>query len=219
MFIVIDWTDGSWKKTQKALLVERLRKLWYEVEQIDFPQYGRKSAWLAENYLNGEYWSANEVTPYQASIFYAVDRYDAAKKIRTWLNEGKIVISDRYVSASMWHQAWKIDNLEEREKFLDRLEHLEYEIFAIPKPDINIFLYVDPDISRNLALKVAKVNMDKSKDVHENDSDHMRKASEAFDYVAKKYSRKKIYGSNDKNELRAIDDISEEVFDYIKTKI
>jgi len=36
------------------------------------------------------------------------------------------IISNRYVSANMIHQAGKIDNKKERDKFLDWLEELEY---------------------------------------------------------------------------------------------
>ena len=45
------------------------------------------------------------------------------------LDERKIVICNRYVSASMIHQAGKIQDKKEREEFLDWLEELEYGIF------------------------------------------------------------------------------------------
>ena len=214
VFIVIDGTDWSWKRTQSNRLVEKYRSEWYEVEKIDFPQYGKPSAWPAEEYLNWKFWSADDVTPYQASILYAVDRFSAANTIRWWLNEGKIVISDRYVSANMWHQAWKIDNLEERDKFLEWLEDLEYWILNLPRPDVQIFLYLDPEVSRKLALNVEKPNMDKSRDVHENDANHMRKASESFLYVAKKFNRIKI-NCVDNWKMRTIDEIWDELYEKV----
>ncbi len=118
----------------------------------------------------------------------------------------------------MGHQAGKIHDLTEREKFLDWLDHLEYEIFKIPRPDINLFLYVDPEISRNLALHVEKQNMDKSKDVHENDAQHMKDASNAFKYVADKYKRKTIH-CLEKDTLRTREDIAEEVMSYVLPQI
>jgi len=72
-FIVIDGTDGSGKATQTELLVQKLKQQGYEVEVADFPQYGKKSATLVEEYLNGNFGSAKEVGPYRGSIFYAVD--------------------------------------------------------------------------------------------------------------------------------------------------
>ena len=213
-FIVVDGTDGSWKKTQTEKLKEKLISLWYEVEKIDFPQYWKPSAWPTEEYLNGKFWKADEVTPYQASLLYAVDRFSAANTIRKRLSEWKIVISDRYVSANMGHQAWKIDDLKSRDEFLERLENLEYWILNIPRPDVQVFLYLDPEISRNLALKVEKPNMDKSKDIHENDANHMKKASEAFLYVAKKYNWIQIACAKD-GEMRTREDIANELFEKI----
>ena len=218
VFIVIDGTDWSWKRTQSNRLVEKYRSEWYEVEKIDFPQYGKPSAWPAEEYLNWKFWSADDVSPYQASILYAVDRFSAANTIRKWLDEWKIVVSDRYVSANMGHQAWKIDDLEERDKFLEWLENLEYWILNLPRPDIQIFLYLDPEVSRKLALNVEKPNMDKTKDVHENDANHMRKASKAFLYVAEKFKRIKIDCAVGWN-MRTRDDIWDELYEKIQSHL
>ena len=108
LFIVIDGTDWSWKKTQTENLRKKLLDDGFEVEKIDFPQYWKPSAGPTEEYLNWKFWKADEVTPYQASILYAVDRFSAANQIREWLDAWKVVISDRYVSANMGHQAGKI---------------------------------------------------------------------------------------------------------------
>jgi dTMP kinase len=108
VFIVIDGTDGAGKKTQTDILCEKLKAYGFAVEIADFPQYGHKSAGLVEEYLNGRYGTAEAVGPYAASIFYACDRYDASFKIRKWLAEGKVVVSNRYVAANMGHQGGKI---------------------------------------------------------------------------------------------------------------
>ena len=214
LFIVIDGPDWSWKKTQTENLRKKLLDDGFEVEKIDFPQYWKPSAGPTEEYLNWKFWKADEVTPYQASILYAVDRFSAANQIREWLDAWKVVISDRYVSANMGHQAGKIQDLEERDTFLSWLENLEYGILNIPRPDIQIFLYLDPEISRNLALKVEKPNMDKSKDVHENDAEHMKHASEAFLYVAEKYGWIKVECAQNWN-LRTREDIAKELHEKI----
>lgn len=212
--IVIDGTDGSGKKTQTELLVNRLTSEGYQVEKIDFPQYGKKSAGPTEEYLSGNFGTAAEVSPYQASVLYAVDRFSASFQIRKWLEEGKIVISDRYVSANMGHQAGKIDDLAERDRFLAWLEEFEYGLLKIPRPDIQIFLTLDPEISRNLALKVEKPNMDKTKDIHENDAEHMRKASEAFRYVAEKYGRIQI-SCAEQGEMKTREAIAQELYEQV----
>ena len=68
-FIVIDGTNGSGKATQTNIVVGLLRKRGLQVEMMDFPQYGEKSAGLVEEYLNGKYGETNQVGPYKASIF------------------------------------------------------------------------------------------------------------------------------------------------------
>lgn len=124
------------------------------------------------------------------------------------------MISDRYVSANMGHQAGKIDDLVERDRFLEWLEEFEYGLLKIPRPDVQIFLYLDPEISRNLALKVEKPNMDKTKDIHENDADHMRKASEAFRYVAEKYGWIQL-ACAEQGEMKTREAIAEELYEQV----
>lgn len=213
--IVIDGTDGSGKATQTSLLKENLKKEGYIVETIDFPQYGTKSAGPTEEYLNGNFGTPDEVGAYRASILYAVDRYAASFKIKQWLSEGKIVICDRYVSANMGHQAGKISDLDKRDKFLDWLFDLEYNIFQIPIPDVNIFLYLDPEIARRLAIENTSkkfTNEVKKNDIHEKDPEHIKKASQSFLYVAKKYNWITIDCSDGNNGIKTREDISKEIF-------
>ena len=74
MFIVIDWLDGSGKWTQVKLLEENLKKLGKKVKVLDYPRYWEKSAFFVEKYLN--WWYGKNITAKQASIFYALDRFD-----------------------------------------------------------------------------------------------------------------------------------------------
>jgi len=188
-FIVIDGTDGSGKATQTAFLVERLKNEGLTVEAADFPQYGHKSAGPVEEYLNGKYGGANDVGPYAASILYAVDRYDASFQIKEWLNSGKMVISNRYVTANMGHQGSKINNPEERKKYLDWLYNLEYEIFKIPKPDLNIILHVPAAVAQKLVDEKGHRDYigEKKRDIHEADLNHLLGAEQTYLDIAKSY--------------------------------
>ena len=188
-FIVIDGTDGSGKATQTQMLVGRLESLGLAVAMVDFPQYGEKSAGLVEKYLNGEYGEADEVGPYRASIFYACDRYDASFKIKKWLKEGKIVIANRYVTANMGHQGGKITNPLERKNYFSWLYALEYEIFNIPKPDLNIILHVDARLAQKLVDQKGHrdyVNGTK-RDLHEADINHLRQAERVYLEIARTF--------------------------------
>ena len=185
---MIDGTDGSGKATQTEFLAGRLRRSGFDVESADFPQYNTKSAGLVEEYLSGKYGGPEEVGPYRASIFYAADRYDASFKIRRWLRGGKIVIANRYVTANMGHQGGKIDNPLEKKHFFDWLYELEYEIFNIPRPDLNIILHVPAEISQRLARGRQKLDwVGKTNDIHQEDLGHLKKAEQAYLQIAQSY--------------------------------
>jgi len=188
-FIVIEGTDGSGKATQLKLLVDRLQKEKVKVATADFPQYDNFSGAFVAKYLRGEYGTAEEVGPYRGSIFYAVDRYDKSFDIKKWLGEGKTVVSNRYVSANMGHQTGKIKGRANQDKFLAWLDNLEYKIFNIPRPDVTVFLYMPPAVGQKLVdSKGARAyTKGKKRDIHEADLNHLKKASEAYLYVAKKY--------------------------------
>lgn len=188
-FIVIDGTDGSGKATQTKLLIDRLREEGKEVMELDFPQYGKPSAWFVEKYLRGEYGTANEVGPYRGSIFYALDRFDKSFEIRRWLSEGKIIVANRYVSANMGHQTGKIKDKKERDVYLTWISYLEFEIFGIPKPDKVILLYMPPEIGQTLVDKkgARAYTKGRKRDIHEADLKHLQNAADAYRYVAKKY--------------------------------
>ena len=185
-FIVIDGTDGSGKGTQTDLIIQRLEKNNYQAAKADFPQYGKKSAALVEEYLNGKYGSAEAVGPYRASIFYAVDRYDASFKIKKWLNQGKIVIANRYVASNMGHQGGKIDDSSVRQVFFDWLDYFEYDLMDIPRPDQTIILHVDAAVAQNLVDRKGERPYIKGakRDIHEADLNHLRRAEQVYSEIA-----------------------------------
>lgn len=182
-FVVIDGGDGSGKYTQMKRLEARLLEVGTEVVLADFPQYGTKAATFVEMYLGGEFGSLSEVDAYQASIFYAADRFEAAPRLNTALAEGKWVISNRYVSANKGHQTAKLDSEMERFDFIKWLNELEYGIFKIPVPDLTIFLHVPAEIGYQLVLQKDDYReyLDgKKQDIHEADPEHLRRAEEAY---------------------------------------
>jgi len=220
--LVIDGTDGSGKGTQTKLLVERLKSEGYPVETISFPQYGQKSAGLVENYLNGLYGTAEEVGPYRGSIFYACDRYDAAFKMRQWLNEGKVIVCDRYVTANMGHQGAKIIDEKALNDYLDWLHNLEYNIFQIPKPDLNVILHVTPETSQKLVDQKNQREYigDKKRDIHEADINHLKAAERTFLLVAKKNPEFfKIIECETDSNMRTVEDINDELWNLIQSML
>ncbi|MEI6836072.1 MAG: dUTP diphosphatase [Candidatus Falkowbacteria bacterium] len=219
-FIVIDGTDGSGKTTQFNLLVDKLKAEGFLVEVADFPQYNTKSAGLVEEYLSGKYGSADEVTPYQSSIFYAIDRYDASFKIRQWIREGKIVIANRYVSASLGHQGGKIENPLERKVFFNWLYELEYKLFNIPKPDLSLILHVEASIAQQLAAKRHREDwIGKTRDIHEENLDHLKKAEQIYLEIAQTFPDFKLIKCTRDGEIMDRQEIHDLVWIYTNQAI
>lgn len=199
-FFVLEGMDGSGKATQTKLLVEALKKKGYEVVKIDFPQYTKASAGMIENYLKGLYGTSEAVGPYRASIFYACDRYDLSFKIRQWLAEGKMVIADRYVASNIGHQGGKlIQNKKAWTTYIDWLHHLEYELFAIPKPDYTLILKISPELSMQNSNKITDkekikkrasyLGDSKKQDIHEADKMHLANTLKSYIAIQKKYPK------------------------------
>lgn len=220
-FIVIDGTDGSGKATQAKLLIKRLRREGRKVVIVDFPQYGKKSAGLIEEYLNGKYGSAQKVGPYRASVFYACDRYEASFAIKKALKAGKIVVANRYVASNMAHQGGKIKDSSKRKRFLGWLYELEYKIFEIPKPDLNIILHVDAAVAQKLVDN--KGHRDyvggKKRDIHEADIKHLRDAERVYLEIAKNFPGFSLIECTRKGEIMDREKISEMVWKKVKKLI
>jgi dTMP kinase len=184
LFFVFEGIDGSGKSVQTRLLSERLEHEGYKVKQIEFPQYGKKSAGMIEEYLAGKYGNAQDVDSRAASIFYAQDRFDLSFQIREWLHQGYTLVADRYVGSNMGHQGSKFGNEGERTNFFEWLYDLEYTIFRIPKPTISIYLHVPADIAQVLSNNVERRRIKKS-DIHEKDIQHLKDAEIAYLHALK----------------------------------
>jgi len=224
-FFVIDGTDGSGKGTQTRILIEKLKNEGYNVLEVDFPQYGKKSAGMVEEYLNGKFGDFDEVSAYQASIFYACDRFSASRDMKKHLENGGIILGNRYVSSNQIHQSSKITDKEELDKFLVWLEDLEFNIFKIPKPDRVFFLNMPYEIGQKFVKKKSTeersyIENDEKVDIHESSKNHMRDAYmracelvDRFDYWTEVKSVKQD------GELKTIEKINDEIYNLIKKEL
>lgn len=181
-FIVIEGSDGSGKGTQFELLREHLKQSGYDIASYDFPRYAEPSSYFIHGYLNGQYGTGDEVGPYTSSLFFSLDRYAAAPKIRDDLEAGKIVLVNRFTASNMAHQGAKFSNSEERRGFFIWLDNLEFEMLKIPRPDMSIVLRVPAEIAQTLVDKKEKRDYtEKKRDIHEADINHLRKSIEVYD--------------------------------------
>lgn len=213
VFIVFEGIDGAGKTTQTKLLMNRLKRSGKKVAFIHFPQYQTKSGGLIENYLQGMY---GKIGPYQASVFYAADRFDGGFHIRTWLKKGYVVVADRYFASNIGHQGGKIRSKKEREKYFRWLSDFEYRLFQIPKPTVSFLLMMPPRVAQSLRIKLAKKQGSKL-DIHEKDILHLKHAERAYLHAAKLFPKNfRVVESTKGKTLRTPKDIHQEVWSKLQ---
>ena len=218
---VIDGTDGSGKQTQFNKLQERLKEDGVDFRVVSFPNYDSQSSGLVKMYLSGEFGeNAKDVSPYIASTFYAGDRYATyITGYKDYYEKGGIILADRYTTANMVHQAGKIQDKEEREKFLNWLWDFEFNLYGLPIPTEVFFLNMPVEKSLELIKdRENKFTHAEKKDIHERDKNHLIDAYNAACYVSKKYNWYEVKCVKE-NKIRTIEDIHEEIYNEIKKHI
>lgn len=223
MFVIESGTDGSGKATQTKLLYDRLIKDGYRVKKVTYPNYDSDSSALVKMYLRGDFGKkADDVDAYIASTFYAADRYASYKtEWEDFYLEGGIIIADRYTTSNMVHQASKMDDIEEREKFLEWLDEYEYGLYGLPKPSEVFFLDVPVKVSEELMKdRKNKITNEDEKDIHESDHNYLVKTYNNSKFVADKYNWN-IVNCIEEGEpkMRAIEDIHEEIYGKVLNAI
>lgn len=215
---VIDGTDGSGKQTQFEKLKERLTKEGVDYRVVSFPNYDDPSSSLVKMYLSGEFGeNAKEVSPYIASTFYAADRYATYKRfLEKYYQEGGVILADRYTTANMVHQAGKIKEKKEREKFLDWLWDFEFNLYGLPVPTKAFFLNMPPEYALKLMEhRENKFTHTDQKDIHERDKNHIIDSYEAACDLVDKYNWYDVKCVKN-SEIRPIEEIHEEIYEEIK---
>ncbi len=215
--VVIEGTDCSGKGTQTKLLLERLEKDGVKCAMFSFPNYDSPTGkiiggpYLGKSYICESWFEegAINIDPKVASLYFAADRRYNIHKINNLLDEGYLVILDRYVSSNMGHQGGKISNDEERIQMYRWLYQLEHSLLELPIPDIMFLLYMPYDY----ALKLREKRVE-SADQHEASEEHLKNAENAYLQLA---SMSDMYDWTlinciDNNSIRTKESIHEELY-------
>lgn len=138
-FIVVEGLDGSGKSTQIKMLKEYLESKGEKVYMTAEPSDGAVGKLL--RHMLGE--DVPTDMYFQAGMFLA-DRIDhctnSVNGIKKMLEEGYTVISDRYYYSTFAYQGTKSD--------MDYIMKINLECPAILKPDLCIFLDLNPEICK-----------------------------------------------------------------------
>ena len=218
ILIAIDGVDASGKQTQTQLLKKRLIEDGKDIKAVSFPAYDNPSSTLVKMYLDGDFGEKpSDVNAYATSTFFAADRFATYRT--DWgkdYNSGTIILADRYVYSNLIHQASKIDNSAEKDKFLTWLDDLEHNIYGLPRPDVTIFLDMPPEYGAMLMKDRAnKSNGTDKKDIHESDFSYLETSYNNAVYVAERFNWKRVSCVKD-GEIRSVEDIHNDIYSIIK---
>ena len=135
VFICIEGLDGCGKTTQAKLLAKKLKKSHNAVYTAE-PSRGKIGTYIRKSYLYGE----KRLSSVLEALLFAADRIEHVEnEVIPALNEGRLVISDRYVYSSLAYQGAAGLSLDWIEKVN---EH------AL-QPDLAVFIDVNPETVMN----------------------------------------------------------------------
>ena len=212
--IVFEGTDGSGKATQTAMLCQRLEQEGIPYKKLTFPRYGKPSAAMVEEYLQGNLGKKpSDVNAYAASMFYAMDRYASYKQ--DWgefYRGGGLIVADRYTTSNAVHQASKLPD-DERKAFLDWLFELEYNLLELPEPDLVFYLDMPTEVTEKL-MRHREQTDGSSADIHEKDAAYLRACRANARDIADTCGWRLVNCARD-GEPRTVEDIHGEVYSLV----
>jgi len=182
--IAVEGIDGSGKRTQVDLLTLNLKARGHSVYSTGFPQYDSWFGKMVGQFLNGDLGPLESVDPHFTTLLYAGDRFEAKPILTAALDNGQIVLVDRYTGSNLAHQTARVPPAK-RAKFLEWIEHLEYGIYDLPREDLILYLRVPPgEAQRLVAKKSARAYTTAKQDILEASLRHLEQAADMYDLLA-----------------------------------
>ena len=184
MLFVIEGIDGAGKGTLARNLVSRAEADRVRVATLSFPRYDdTRFAKLIGQYLNGRFGKLDEVSVHFAALLYAGDRFESRDDLLALIANHDLVILDRYVASNVAYNAAKLPPAE-RQPLIDWIFETEFDLFALPKPDLTGLLGTSPDTADDLvARKDTRSYTDSKKDLHEADRAYMTEVARVYDQL------------------------------------
>jgi dTMP kinase len=218
--IAVEGIDGSGKRTQVELLTKKLRALGHSVFSTGFPQYDSWFGKMVGQFLNGELGPLESVDPHFTALLYAGDRFETKPKLETALNNGQIVLADRYIGSNLAHQTARVPPAK-RSAFLAWIEHLEYGIYGLPRESLILYLRVPPSEAQKLvAQKSARSYTSAQKDLLEGSLRHLEDAAGMYDALSRHTPWATIQCFDVKrNAMREPDEIAAEVLAAVEATL
>jgi dTMP kinase len=141
---------------------------------------------MVGRFLNGDFGSLETVDPHFAALLYAGDRFEAKQGLSSALDQGQLVLADRYIASNLAHQTARVSP-DKRAEFIAWIEHLEYDIYGLPHEDLVIYLRVPALQAQALVSKKSTRTYTTAKqDIQESSLRHLHDAAEMYDNLAQR---------------------------------
>lgn len=196
LFVTFEGIDASGKATQAKRLCDKYTSSDYSSENAPvvltgFPQYlDNYFGKLVRRYLNGEFGTISDNHPLLTSLLYAMDRWESRAALRRQIHAGVdnqvdgLVICDRYVDSNLAHQGARLQG-QARVDLMREIEHIEYEVLGLPKPDAVFFMDIPSTIaSARLAIARSDAGTDTCADIYEEDLTYLAAVYETYQQMA-----------------------------------
>lgn len=184
--IVIEGVDGAGKSTQIRRLDTYLTTVLNKrTHHLHFPSPAGRSPFsgLIAQFLRGELGALDTVDPRLVALIYACDRADMKQEISGFLDQGDVVILDRYVYSNIAYQCAKMpaDRADQLKRWI---LDLEFGYFGLPRPDVNFFLDVPFRFTAEKLTSAREGNerdyLQGKTDIHEADLDFQRRVHDIY---------------------------------------
>lgn len=185
ILVAFEGIDGSGKNTQVRLLEHELAARGYRVRTISFPQYDSWFGKMVGQFLNGDFGPLESVDAHFTALLYAGDRFEAKQKLTDAIAQGSVVLADRYIASNLAHQTARAPAAK-RAEFRSWIEHLEYNIYGLPRESLVLYLRVPPQEAQTLvARKSSRSYTGAKQDIQEANIRHLEDAADMYDLLSR----------------------------------
>ena len=201
-FITFEGIDGSGKSTQIQNLAKYLEEYGFDIIITREPGGSVGGEEIRNLLLQGEVdrWSAET----EILLFTAARRDHLERVILPALQDGKIVICDRFTDSTRMYQGMR------GPKLRDLVDNLTEEVINCD-PDLTIIIDIDPEIS----LRRAKSRETAEERFEDFGVDLQKKMRKGFINLSKEFnSRIQVV-----NGQQSVDDLAKEIFSLVKARL
>lgn len=180
-FFTFEGIDGSGKTTISKMVYEELRKKW-DVVLTKEPT----DSWLGKSVEKAIEEKKDAIT---ISLLFMADRNEHLKDIHKWIEEGKVVLCDRYMDSTFAYQSAHLDDVMDNP--LRWLKGVHAPFFI--KPDKTFLFVIEP------SKAISRIK--RKKTFFENES-FLEKVQEYYLVLSKEKRFVKLDATKSKEELK-----------------